>query len=314
MKHTFFLFLLLVGITTVSTAQTVVNSRTASLIPGGYEISGSAIVEELCNGALRLRLDDAYNTPAGPDVRIFLSDDPIETNNAIEIVNIGSDGDGINHFSGELTVDVPEGVSIDQYDYVVFVCVAFNLHWASGTLSAYDPNGTGAECTLTVSGIITGPSGDGLSGVVVRLDNQTSTTTNVDGSYEFTNITPSSTLTITPALDDNHETGISTGDILSIQKHLLAIEPFTSDLQYIAADISNNGNISTGDIVQLQRLILGIHTMFGNNQSYRFLDSGTGTIDLDNLPESISINNIQADVSNANFIGVKVGDVNGAAN
>ena len=129
----FLTFLVLLPMITGSIiAQTVVSSRIANLEPGGYSISGNAILEELSSGKIQLRLDDEFVTPSGPDVQIFLSDAPQSTSNAVQIADIGTDPGGINHFSGGITFDIPEGVTIDQYDYVVFYCVAFGLHWAHG--------------------------------------------------------------------------------------------------------------------------------------------------------------------------------------
>ena len=113
-------------------AQTVVQSRTAVLVEGGYSISGNAILEELSNGNLQLRLDDDFATPPGPDVRVFLSDDPISTRNGVQVEDLGTGSGGINHFRGAITFDVPAGTNIDDFDYIVFYCVDFRQHWASG--------------------------------------------------------------------------------------------------------------------------------------------------------------------------------------
>ena len=80
-----FIFLFLVHLTN---AQTIVNSRSSILQPGGYSISGNAFLEEFDNGTLQLRLDSDFATPAGPDVRIFLSDDPLSTNNSLSLIHI----------------------------------------------------------------------------------------------------------------------------------------------------------------------------------------------------------------------------------
>lgn len=141
MKSLFAFLFLLPILTGTIMAQTVVNSRTSDLQPGGYEISGNAILEELSSGVLQLRLDNEFDTPAGPDVRIFLSDDPQSISNAIEIADIGSVGGGLNHFKGSITLDVPTGITIDQYDYIVFYCVDFAQHWAHGTFGVAQGDG-----------------------------------------------------------------------------------------------------------------------------------------------------------------------------
>ena len=149
----FFIFFFLVNITT---AQTIVNSRSSVLQPGGYPISGNAFLEEFDNGTLQLRLDNDFSTTVGPDVRIFLSDDPISIRNGVEIADIGVARGGINHFQGAITFDVPSNVRIDQFDYIVFFCVDFGRHWASGNFGRTESNveeeiPVAFECQRTVA-------------------------------------------------------------------------------------------------------------------------------------------------------------------
>ncbi len=182
MKSPITLLITLLFFINITNAQTIISSRTSDLQPGGYEISGNAFLEELDNGALQLRLDDEFSTLAGPDVRIFLTDNPNSTNNGIEIVNIGTLGGGINHFQGALTVDVPADISIDQYDFIVFYCVAFRQHWASGEFSGAMGNGGDSgpmtECQETIAATtnwgteVTICPNDGQADVVPLLNTQ----------------------------------------------------------------------------------------------------------------------------------------------
>ena len=143
MKSLISLFVLLPFFISFSNAQTIVNSRTSVLQRGDYSISGNAILEELSDGKVQLRLDDDFATPAGPDVRVFLSDNPNSTNNGVEVADIGTGGGGINHFSGAITFNVPAGTGIDDFDFIVFYCVAFRQHWASGNFGATEGSGGG---------------------------------------------------------------------------------------------------------------------------------------------------------------------------
>jgi hypothetical protein len=65
-------------------------------------------------------------------------------------------------------------------------------------------------------------------------------------------------------------------------------------------------------------LILNIDTQFGNNTSWRFVDAAYSFPVATNpwfeaFPELINENNFSADILDANFVGVKIGDVNGNA-
>lgn len=98
-----------------------------------YDLQGTAFVEELADGSVQFRLSDDFFTTTGPDVQIYLSNDDKEVDGAMFIVDIAG-GDGINHFSGALTIDLPADTDIDEYRYVVFRCILFGVYWGGGTL------------------------------------------------------------------------------------------------------------------------------------------------------------------------------------
>jgi len=56
-------------------------------------------------------------------------------------------------------------------------------------------------------------------------------------------------------------TGISSLDIVLMQKHILGISPLTS-LQLAVADVNNSGTLSSADITELRKFILGINDQF----------------------------------------------------
>jgi len=122
-------------------SQVVVLERVAELMNEMYTIEGDAYLEELDNGVLQLRLSEDFATPFGPDVRIYLNNS-ISATGGIEIVNLSD----INHFNGALTVEVPLGVDIDDYQYIVFFCFQFQQLWASGEWSDSGPPDGGFVC------------------------------------------------------------------------------------------------------------------------------------------------------------------------
>jgi hypothetical protein len=71
-------------------------------------------------------------------------------------------------------------------------------------------------------------------------------------------------------------------------------------------------------MIQIRKLILNIDTQFANNTSWRFVDAAYSFPVATNpwfeaFPELISENNLAGDVLDADFVGVKIGDVNGSA-
>ncbi len=127
-------------------AQVVTCSRTASLHDGQYDLTGTAYLELFDDGALQLRLGDDFDTDAGPDVQIFLSNDSTSIAGALMVADIGP-GDGINHFSGALTLPIESGTDINDYRYIILRCVSFQAYWGGGTWSTDcdGSNGGGEE-------------------------------------------------------------------------------------------------------------------------------------------------------------------------
>jgi len=139
-------------------------------------------------------------------------------------------------------------------------------------------------------------------------------TTGADGHYQF--ILPSGgDYTVTPEKNRNPLNGVSTFDLVLISKHILGITTFESPYQHIAADINKSGSITAFDMVQLRQLILNITSEFTNNESWRFVEEGyeftTKKPAGENFSEFVSVNNLATNMEQANFVAVKVGDVNG---
>ncbi len=118
---------------------------------------------------------------------------------------------------------------------------------------------------------------------------------------------------IIPERLDQPRNGVSTLDLVRIQKHLLGKELFDSPYQYIAADANNNEAVSAIDLVEIRKLILGIYSSFPNNESWRFVDKSFQFQDVTHPWPFAEIINLQYDghsVNNLDFVGVKIGDVN----
>jgi hypothetical protein len=108
---------------------------------------------------------------------------------------------------------------------------------------------------------------------------------------------------------DDPRNGVSTLDLIIIQKHLLGLEELTSPYKLIAADVNNSQSVSAIDLVEIRKLILGLLIVFPNNDSWRFVPVNHEFDDPINpwpFPETYEgIYNYSFD-----FIGIKVGDVN----
>jgi hypothetical protein len=139
------------------------------------------------------------------------------------------------------------------------------------------------------------------------------------GLYVFSNALPlASNYTIVPTKDDGPLNGVTTFDLVIINKHILGLEPMTSPYKMIAADANSSRSITTFDIVELRKLILGLYDELPANTSWRFVDKAYQFPNPSNpfqevFPETMTVANVQNNHFTDDFVAVKVGDVNGNA-
>jgi uncharacterized repeat protein (TIGR01451 family) len=176
-----------------------------------------------------------------------------------------------------------------------------------------------SQQTYTVSGTVTTETGVPAYGFLVQSGNPNvpDVTTDANGYYEL-EIPEGEDAIIAPFRNNDPLNGVSTLDKLLIERHILGIEPLDSPYKLIAADVNHTGSITASDVVTVYDVILNVITEFPDNTSWRFVTSATIFPDPENpfaepFDEAIAINDIAADVTGANFIAIKVGDVNGTA-
>ena len=189
-----------------------------------------------------------------------------------------------------------------------------------------DNNGN-CGTAATVAGILATEAQAGLEDATVTVSGSSqgippytkSVQSDNTGFYEFLKSVPmGSNFTVTPTNDNNPLNGVSTYDLVLISKHILGLEPLSSEFKMISADANKSGSITTFDIVELRKLILGIYTELPNNTSWRFVDKKFSFPDPANpfktaFPENITVADIQLHHLADHFTAMKIGDVNGSA-
>ena len=135
------------------------------------------------------------------------------------------------------------------------------------------------------------------------------------GGYAFSALAMNKDYEVIVEKDDDVMNGVSTLDLVLIQKHILGLSLLNDPYDIIAADINKSGNISGLDLVELRRLILGSIDKFPSNKSWRFIDKSYKFSNANNplnesLPESYEVVGLSQKM-NVDFVGVKVGDVSG---
>jgi hypothetical protein len=171
--------------------------------------------------------------------------------------------------------------------------------------------------TAAINGKVVMPNGKAIPNVLLSAigDDQYQKTTDISGDYSFNNINPG-VYKMFPYKNDDPTLGVSTADLIAIQRHILGIESFNQMGQYIAADINKDTEVSTIDLVELRKLILGVYSQFPQNTSWRFFDQTLmgRTHDHTTLVEFENpfVQTIEKQTSQQNFTGIKIGDVNGS--
>jgi hypothetical protein len=172
----------------------------------------------------------------------------------------------------------------------------------------------------TLAGAIKGYNNNPSPSVTVTIQSignlSKNQATNNQGVYAFNDLRMYQTYEISSAYDQDALNGVSTKDIVKIQRHILGIELFNNPYKLIAADVNKTGSITASDISELRRLILGIQTKFEKNKPWNFVDANypLNSDNYANFPTKIEIGDFNQSLSNNDFIAVKTGDVTGEAN
>lgn len=181
----------------------------------------------------------------------------------------------------------------------------------------------GEEEVASVLGDVHDLNGDEMDLVEVFLstrpeayENAEMAITDVAGTYAFNNMPMGGSYYVDPEKNDDHLNGVSTLDLLLIQRHILGISKLTEPGHLIAADVNADTRITAADLVEIRKLILGYSAAFENQDSWVFVsneqDLATATATKSPLMESYFIPEL-ANEMNVPFIGIKTGDVSGDA-
>jgi len=183
-------------------------------------------------------------------------------------------------------------------------------------------------CDGTGNGNLVSISGEILTEEFEELDNAnviTSSTalditrtvqTDAQGEYSSDNLPIGAGYNVRASKNDDVNNGVSTLDLVFIQRHILGLAELDSPYKLIASDINNDGKIKASDLLSLRKVILGVVAEFPNDQeSWRFVPKNTAFADPANpfpFNENIALGMLEHSSINNDLIGIKIGDVNGS--
>ena len=238
------------------------------------------------------------------------------------LVKGGLDGNAVNAFGSQAILEQlyhEEDTAVTvKYVFESFVPGSKTCYSTSESISIKVlPLGFG-PCAATLAGIIKTINKQFIEGVKVQvsgLSGDKIVNTRNDGLFKFSGLENGGDYTIYPELNKNPLNGVSTFDLLLIQKHVLNTKKIENPYELIAADVNKSGSISIIDMLQLRKIILGVDKEFKENKSWRFVDANF-TFKKEaspyQFPEIVNINDLNGSAE-AHFWGVKIGDINGNA-
>lgn len=171
--------------------------------------------------------------------------------------------------------------------------------------------------SVEIRGNVKTMSGIPIKDAIVHLHPlDLSTSTDSSGNYIFSNVPTSASYNLTLDYDSAPNAGVTTLDLILIHRNILLVAPFTSPYQHIAADLNNSENISALDMIITRYFILGEIDDWPNWVNWQFVPADFTFSNPDYpwanpIPETILIDNLIHPVQ-ADFIGIKKGDVNGS--
>ncbi len=221
--------------------------------------------------------------------------------------------------------DIPNGISQEVSLEMSVIDLAHNSDYCTVNIILQDnsnfcPDNLGN--TIAINGRTSTSGSIGLRGVDVKLESNApeqnrTIITDAAGNYSFVGLPTNRNYTVSLSDNRNMMNGVSTLDLVLIQRHILGLEVLNEPSKIIAADVDNNSKVTASDLVGLRKTILGITSDFPNNQkSWRFMASNQSFTDVTNpfpFTEKLVFNQLIQNKVNQNFVGIKIGDVNKSA-
>lgn len=174
-----------------------------------------------------------------------------------------------------------------------------------------------AESGMQIGGAIESTEGIAIEDVEVMLETlssgaQSMSMSGDQGEFAFKDLEENTPYSLSAFKNDDVKNGVSTLDLVLIQRHILGLERFVSPYDLIAADINNSKSVTASDLISLRKAILNIIDFFPNNSSWRFMDPQYSFVDPLSpwlFDEELQFLDIK-DKMNGDLMGIKIGDVN----
>lgn len=173
--------------------------------------------------------------------------------------------------------------------------------------------------TFTLGGQVMSAQGEPVPAVTVQLGGDASMqmVTGPDGQFSFPDLASGGQFHLSASKSTEPLAGVSTYDLLLIQKHLLGVKSLQDPHQWLAADANLSDNISIADIIQLRKWILNPQPDVSPYKAWRFLNPAQVMNPADPFQtaglETITLGPLGENQTALELVALKVGDVSGDA-
>ena len=233
-------------------------------------------------------------------------------------------GDGVFTIAdASTTMPTAQSVTLTCDKLKVSMLALWVMDEAGNTQVALIPIGVSDNdnsCTsgaaAAIQGLITNENDFAIDEVMVKFESSSQSLTEQLFSGVFNYSVPMHTdLTITPEKDLGYMNGVTTADLVKLQRHILGISSLSSAYQMIAADVNSDERVNTKDMLHISRLILGLYDALPNSASWKFVSKDhqfTNPSSPWGFPQAVNYTELDSDVQ-ADFVGIKIGDLTGNA-
>jgi hypothetical protein len=173
--------------------------------------------------------------------------------------------------------------------------------------------------TLVIAGLISNPQDLSIDSVSMILSDSIGKKNQMSsGHYKFIELNHGMTYKVEPFKQKGFLEGVTTEDYTLLVDIVQGKDTFSNPYQVLAADLDRNDTVNMDDVFLLGYYLLTKGASVPADQpSWRFLpkDYDLTSIDLkssiiDSVPDYLLFEKLDSIYLNANFLGVKMGDIN----
>jgi len=269
-----------------------------------------------CLGSLTMVLDEKGTAEVWASEYNLGSTDNCTNSDDLEVSFSEHDFVSVLQFTCD---DIPNGISETILLDVWYIDESGNAEFCTVDLILQD--NISGQCPDNmpddlIEGRIQDSRGDFVTDLTIDLDcevaSYSQSMVSPDGEFVFEGLSNDLYYSIFCEKEDTYLNGVTTLDLLLIQRHILGLTLLPTGYDVLAADVNLSGKVTGIDIVEMRKLILGINeTLSITNDPWLFVRRDDVTADLNpwDLQENIDLN-LTSETAEQEIVGIKYGDVN----